>query len=379
MKQPSSCRRSCVQVHGIPLRNFSFNGSTGSLQFVSLRDAKRAHVPPHPYPLTLTLALVLTFTLTVLLRCLVLTRPPAPRPHPPSPGPSTDSSRARRCHGHTPPQVACPHPPRRRPHHDLPQARREAHSSRRTHATHHRGCGAACSRRGPRSGPCGHGRRLSPLQCSGFPSLGPRGEPPRRFRCQGEGYNGALTHPKSRASSPAVDYPQVAAELIDAAAKAAATETSTEVAAEALDILRPGSGLGPVALHQTQAHAPTGEAEGRGKGEGGGQGRGVAPAEEAGGEEQELHGGDEGENEGEEDEDDDDIELEEHELAKALPRAGRGGDGWPIAGLTHLPHRPVLAVAEIVEAGGWLTTQRTPTESPRSARPAHRAIQPAQL
>jgi hypothetical protein len=212
----------------------------------------------------------------------------------------------------------------------------------------------------------------------GFP-LWAREESPRRFRCQGEGYNGALTHPKSRASSPAVDYPQVAAELIDAAAKAAATETSTEVAAEALDILRPGSGLGPVALHQTQAHAPTGEAEGRGKGEGGGQGRGVAPAEEAGGEEQELHGGDEGENEGEEDEDDDDIELEEHELAKALPRAGRGKDGWPIAGLTHLPHRPVLAVAEIVEAGGWLTTQRTPTESPRSARPAHRAIQPAQL
>ena len=109
-------------------------------------------------------------------------------------------------------------------------------------------------------------------------------------------------------------------ELLDAAAKAAAAETSTEVATEAMDILRPGHGLGPVTSHQTQA-------EGGGRGEGGGEGGGAAPAGEAGGEEQELHGGDEGEEEGEEEHD---VELEEHELAKALPRARRGGDNWPM-------------------------------------------------
>ena len=112
-------------------------------------------------------------------------------------------------------------------------------------------------------------------------------------------------------------------ELLDAAAKAAAAETSTEVATEAMDILRPGHGLGPVTSHQTQA-------EGGGRGEGGGEGGGATPAGEAGGEEQELHGGDEGEEEGEEEDDDDDVELEEHELAKALPRARRGGDNWPM-------------------------------------------------
>ena len=109
---------------------------------------------------TITLALVLTLTLTVLPAFaahspLPPPTPGSPNPHPPSPGPSTELSAALAdTHGHTPPQIAWPHPPRRRTHHDLPQARREPHSFGRTHATHHGGCRAACSRRGlARSGP----------------------------------------------------------------------------------------------------------------------------------------------------------------------------------------------------------------------------------
>ena len=205
-------------------------------------------------------------------------------------------------------------------------------------------------------------------------SLGPRGEPPP-LECQGEGYNGALASALSRipsrtASSPAVDYPQVAMELLDAAAKAAAAETSTEVATEAMDILRPGHGLGPVTSHQAQG-------EGGSKGEGGGEGGGAAPAGEAGGEEQELHGGDEGEEEGEEEHD---VEVEEHELAKALPRARRGGDYWPYAGLT-CPSSPPSASRGGDCRGGDLAHNPTHADS-RRAPPvrAPRASQPpAQL
>ena len=137
-----------------------------------------------------------------------------------------------------------------------------------------------------------------------------------------------------------------------------------------MDILRPGHSLGPVASRQTQAHAPTGEAGGGGEGEGGVEGGGAAPAGEGGGEEQEFHGGEEGEDEGEEEEEDDDVELEEHELAKAPPRARRGGDSWP-----NLPTSPPGASRGGDSRGGGLAHNPTHADS-RRAPPTHRASKP---
>ena len=80
---------------------------------------------------------------------------------------------------------------------------------------------------------------------------------------------------------------------------------------------------------------------------------------------------DEGEeDEGEEEEEDDDVELEEHELAKAPPRARRGGDSWP-----NLPTSPPGASRGGDSRGGGLAHNPTHADS-RRAPPTHRASKP---